>query len=214
MPRRQPNTLRQRTLPALLLVGDAVSVMGGMLIGYALRYHTSFGSTFVDVANPRLTDYLPLLSLGTVFLLGAFIHLNLYDNRLLLRRYLAFNLIFKGTAFWFAAYLGLSLVLKFDPPISRLFMVFAWCGVFALLYVWRNLFYSVISSAAWRGKIQQRTVILGWNAEVESLVAEIKPLQAHPLQLIGLVSMPAGPQSQPPFAPTLPALGDFAQLEE
>lgn len=214
MPRRHANTLRQRTLPALLLAGDAVAVMGGMLIGYALRYHTTAGSYFVDVANPRLADYVPLLLVGTVFLLAAFVHLNLYDNRLLLRRYLAFNIIFKGTAFWFAAYLGLSLVLKFDPPISRLFMVFAWCGVFALLYLWRSLFYSVISSAAWRGRIRQRTVILGWNAEAGTLVAEIEPLRAHPLQLIGAVSMPGGPQSQPPFAPALPVLGDFAQLEE
>jgi len=214
MPRRHANTLRQRTLPTLLLAGDAVCVLGGMLIGYALRYHTAFGSTFVDVADPRLADYLPLLLVGTVFLLAAFVHLNLYDDRLLLRRYLAFNIIFKGTAFWFAAYLGLSLVLKFDPPISRLFMVFAWCGVFALLYVWRNLFYALVSSAAWRGKIQQRTVVLGWNAEAAALVAEIQPLRAHPLQFIGVVSPPAGAQSQPPFAPTLPVLGEFAQLEE
>ncbi|HEY4246037.1 MAG TPA: sugar transferase [Lacunisphaera sp.] len=212
MSRRHPNTLRQRTLPALLLAGDAVCVFGGMLIGYALRYHTAFGSFFIDVINPKLADYLPLLLLGTVFLLAAFVHLNLYDDRLLLRRYLAFNLIFKGAAFWFAAYLGLSLVLKFDPPISRLFMVFAWCGVFSLLYLWRNLFYLLISSGPLREKIQQRTVILGWNAEVDALVAEISPLPSHPLRLIGTVALPASTHSQPPFAPNLPALGDFGQL--
>jgi exopolysaccharide biosynthesis polyprenyl glycosylphosphotransferase len=214
MTSRQANPLRRRTLPLFLLIGDTVCVLGGMLIGYALRYHTAFGSTFVDVINPRLVEYLPLLALGTLFLLAAFVHLNLYDERLLLRRYLAFSIIFKGTAFWFVAYLGVSLVLKFDPPISRLFVVFAWAGVIALLYLWRNFFYSIISSPRLREKIQQRTAILGWNAEVNSLVNEIVPLQAHPLKLIGTVSLPASVHSQPPFTRILPELGGFSELAE
>jgi len=214
MPSRHANPLRRRTLPLLLLAGDTLCVLGGMLIGYALRYHTAFGSTFVDVLNPRLIDYLPLLALGTIFLLAAFVHLNLYDERLLLRRYLAFSIIFKGTTFWFVAYLGVSLVLKFDPPISRLFVVFAWIGVFALLYIWRNLFYSIVSSPSLREKIQQRTAILGWNAEVQALVNEIMPLQAHPLKLIGTVALPASVHSQPPFTRILPELGGFSELAE
>jgi exopolysaccharide biosynthesis polyprenyl glycosylphosphotransferase len=214
MPRRHPNPLRQRTLPALLLAGDTICVLGGLFIGYALRYHTALGSVFIDVANPKLADYLPLLLVGTLFLLAAFVHLNLYDERLLLRRYLAFNIIFKGTAFWFAAYLGVSLVLKFDPPISRLFMVFAWTAVLALLYLWRNFFYALLSSVRWREKIQQRTVVLGWNAEMEALVNEIQPLQSHPLRLVGMVALPTSTQSQPPFAPKLPDLGGFTQLAE
>ncbi len=214
MPSRLANPLRRRTLPLVLLAGDTVCVLGGMLTGYGLRYHTAFGSTFIDVLNPSLVDYLPLLALGTVFLLAAFVHLNLYDERLLLRRYLAFNIIFKGTTFWFVAYLGVSLVLKFSPPISRLFVVFAWAGVFALLYLWRNLFYSIVSSPSLREKIQQRTAVLGWNAEVQALVNEIMPLQAHPLKLIGTVSLPASAQSQPPFARILPELGGFSELAD
>jgi len=205
-------TLRQRTLPVLLFAGDAVCVFGGLLIGYAVRYHTPLGSIFIEVRGATLRDFLPLLLLGTVFFLAAFAHLNLYDDRLLLRRYLAFNLILKGTAFWFLAYLGVSLVLKFSPPISRLFVVFACAAALLLLYLWRSAFYAVVSAPRWRERIQQRAALLGWTGEAQALAREIAALPAHPLRLIGVIDLPASGQSSPPVAPDLPVLGAAADL--
>lgn len=191
--------LRHRTLPLLLLAGDTLCVFAGLLVGYGLRYHTPLGSLFIEVTGARLRDYLPLLFLGTAFLLGAFAHLNLYDERLLLRRYQALNIILKGTAFWLFAYLGVSLVLKFNPPISRLFVVFACGGVLTLLYAWRNLFYAWIASSELRHRIQQRVALLGWTTEAQALVADIQQTAAHPFRLVGMIDLPAGEASRPPF---------------
>ena len=204
--------LRHRTLPLLLLAGDTLCVFAGLLIGYGLRYHTALGSVFIEVAGARLRDYLPLLFLGTAFLVGAFAHLNLYDERLLLRRYQALNIILKGTAFWLFAYLGVSLVLKFSPPISRLFVVFACAGVLVLLYAWRNLFYALLVSSRLRNRIQQRVALLGWTTEAQALVADIQQTAAHPFRLVGMIELPAGEQSRPPFSSALPRLGGLAEL--
>jgi exopolysaccharide biosynthesis polyprenyl glycosylphosphotransferase len=205
-------TLRQRTLPAVLFVGDAVSVFSGLLIGYGLRYHTRLGSVFIEVRGATLHAYLPLLLVGTVFFLAAFVHLNLYDQRLLLRRYQALNIILKATAFWFIAYLGVSLVLKFDPPISRLFVVFACLAVLLLLYLWRGAFYAVVSAPRWRERIQQRAALLGWTGEARALAGEIAALPAHPLRLVGVIELPAAGQSTPPAPPDLPVLGAAGDL--
>ena len=205
-------SLRQRTLPVVLFLGDAFCVFAGLLIGYGLRYHTPLGSIFIEVRGATLPAYLPLLLLGTVFFLAAFVHLNLYDERLLLRRYLAFNLILKGTAFWFLAYLGVSLVLKFTPPISRLFVVFACAAVLMLLYLWRSAFYAVVSAPRWRERIQQRAALLGWTGEAQALAREINALPAHPLRLVGVIELPAAGQSTPPIGPDLPVLGPAADL--
>jgi len=205
-------TFRQRTLPVVLLAGDTLCVLGGLLVGYGLRYHTALGSVFIEVSGARLRDYLPLLLLGTAFLLGAFAHLNLYDERLLLRRYQSFNIILKGTAFWFFAYLGVSLVLKFNPPISRLFVVFACVAVLVLLYAWRSLFYGLAATPALRGRIQQRVALLGWTAEAQALAADVMGAPAHPFHLVGIVELPAPGQSRPPFPEGLPVLGGFGEL--
>ncbi|MBI5382487.1 MAG: sugar transferase [Opitutae bacterium] len=214
MPGTAPHSLRQRTLPALLLGGDTLCVFAGLLAGYGLRYHTPLGAVFIDVPNARLGDYLPLLLLGTAFLVGAFAHLNLYDERLLLRRYQAMNIILKGTAFWFVAYLGVSLVLKFEPPISRLFVVFACLATLALLYLWRSAFYAVASSPALRERIQQRAAVLGWTAEAHELAAEISEHPAHPFRLLGVIEVASAGQSAPPTPPTLPRLGAVDELPE
>ncbi len=206
------SNFRQRTLPAVLFVGDALTVLAGLLIGYGLRYHTALGSLFIEVPDTRLRDYLPLLLLGTAFLLGAFVHLNLYDERLLLRRYQALNLILKGTAFWFFAYLGVSLVLKFDPPISRLFVVFACAAVLVLLYAWRSLFYLVAASAPLRGRVQQRVALLGWTTEARALAADVAATPAHPFRLVGIIELPATEQSRPPLTGGPPVLGPVGDL--
>jgi len=207
-----PQNLRRRTLPLLLVAGDTVCVFAGLLIGYGLRYHTPLGSTFIEVEGARLRDYLPLLLLGTAFLLGAFAHLNLYDERLLLRRYHALNIILKGTVFWLFAYLGISLVLKFSPPISRLFVVFACGAVLVLLYAWRSLFYALIVSSRLCGRIQQRVALLGWTAEAQALVTDIQQTRAHPFRMVGVVEAPSGDRSRSPFSSALPLIGTFADL--
>ncbi len=207
-----PQGLRRRTLPLLLLAGDALCVFAGLLIGYGLRYHTPLGSVFIEVTGAHLRDYLPLLFLGTAFLLAAFAHLNLYDERLLLRRYYALNIILKGTAFWLFAYLGVSLVLKFTPPISRLFVVFAFAGVLVLLFAWRSLFYALVAATGLRSRIQQRVALLGWTGEAQALVADIQQAAAHPFRLVGLVELPAGEAGRLPSPGVLPLLGGFADL--
>jgi exopolysaccharide biosynthesis polyprenyl glycosylphosphotransferase len=205
--------LRQRTLTAVLLGGDTLCVFAGLLAGYGLRYHTVIGSIFIEVPNAQLVDYLPLLALGTAFLLAAFAHLNLYDERLLLRRYQSFNLILKGTAFWVVAYLGVSLVLKFQPPISRLFVVYAWGCALALLYLWRCWFHLLVASPRLRERIQQRVALLGWTPEASALAADVGALPAHPFRVAGVIELPMTPgQSVPPIAPDLPVLGPLADL--
>src|SRR6185295_19509543 len=98
----------------------------------------------------------PLLLVGVALLIGAFTQFGLYDARLLLRRYQSLNAILKGAAFWLFAYLGVSLVLKFDPPISRLFVVVAFICVVVLLYVWRALAYALVTRSTLLGRLRRR----------------------------------------------------------
>jgi exopolysaccharide biosynthesis polyprenyl glycosylphosphotransferase len=206
-------SVRQRLLPLVLLAGDAAMVLGGLLVGYWLRYRTPWGMVFVEVHNARLSDYLPLVFMGTAFLVGAFAHLNLYDGRLLLRRYQAMNIILKGTAFWFAAYLGVSLVLRFDPPISRLFVVFGCAATLLFLYAWRSFFYAVVTGVpAWRERLRQRTALLGWNADARAFADELGEASAHPLRLVGVIGMPG--ESGAPLPEGLPELGGLDELPE
>src|SRR6185295_14529609 len=144
MHRARSNDLRDTAAPVVLLVGDTLVTFAGLALGYWARYASPIGRLGIDVPNATFGRYLPLLLMGVALLVAAFAQLGLYDTRLVLRRYQSLNIILKGSAFWLVAYLGVSLVLKFDPPISRLFVVLAFVCVVGLLYLWRALAYALI----------------------------------------------------------------------
>src|SRR5436190_2799067 len=129
MHRVRSNDLRDTAAPLALLTGDTLVTFGGLALGYWIRYNSPIGRLGIDVPNAAFGRYLPLLLMGVALLVAAFAQLGLYDTRLVLRRYQSLNIILKGSAFWLACYLGVSLVLKFEPPISRLFVVIAFICV-------------------------------------------------------------------------------------
>jgi exopolysaccharide biosynthesis polyprenyl glycosylphosphotransferase len=215
--RRPANRLRDTVVPLLLLAGDTVVTFAGLILGYWLRYDSPVARFGLEVPNAVFTNYLPLLLVGVALLIGAFSQFGLYDTRLLLRRYQSLNAILKGTTFWFVGYLGISLVLKFDPPISRLFVLLAFGCVILLLYLWRSLVYATISRSALITQLRRRAVLLGWNEHAQALVTEIARDDTHPFTLAGFVRLPgtanpfpvgAGERSEPPRE-----LGDANDLE-
>lgn len=207
MSRTRSSRLRKVILPAWLVVGDAVFAFAGLGLGFWLRYGSPLGRIGMDVPDATFAGYVPLLSLGTAFLIAGYAQLNLYEERLLLRKYQSIALIVKGTTFWLAGYLALALVIKFDPPISRAFIPIAYGSVLATMFVWRTAFYEFLVRPAWRDRVRQRVAVLGWNDEARALAAELAAQPAHPYQFCGVVALPGDPA--PPET-----LGDFAELPD
>ena len=213
MPRATSHTLRETIVPLALIAGDTLVTFAGLSLGWWLRYASPLKKFGVAVPGASFEHYLPLLLVGVALLIGAFTQFGLYDARLLLRRYQSLNAILKGAAFWLVAYLGVSLVLKFDPPISRLFVVEAFVCVVALLYFWRALAYAVVTRTSLLGRLRRRAVLLGWNDEARALAAGIARDPAHPFVLVGFVAVAGDTSAFPAAIPDRPReLGPVAEL--
>lgn len=181
--------LRRVWLPLGLLVGDTLTVFAGFCAAYALRYASPVGKLGIPVPDATFSSYLPLLLIGTFFLAAAYFQLDLYTERLLLRRLQSLNLILKGTVLWLAAYLGLSLVLKFDPPVSRWFVVLATLSVLILMYAWRTVAYYALVCSSLVDRLRQRAAVLGWNEDAANLVCDLQASSAHPFAFVGYIRM-------------------------
>ncbi len=213
MPRATSHSLRETIVPLALIAGDTLVTFAGLSLGWWLRYASPLEKLGIAVPGATFPHYLPLLLVGVALLIGAFTQFGLYDARLLLRRYQSLNAILKGAAFWLFAYLGVSLVLKFDPPISRLFVVVAFVCVVALLYAWRALAYALITHSPLLGQLRRRAVLLGWNDEARALAAEIARDPAHPFVLAGVVTIGGDTSAFSTAVPDRPrALGSVAEL--
>lgn len=192
MARHASDSLRETTLPMVLLLGDTVTVFGGLCAGYWLRYASPLGALGIDVPDARFRDYLPLILVGVCFLVGAFAQLGLYDGRMLLRKQQGLSTVIRGTAFWLIAYLAFSLVIKFDPPISRLFVTLAGVVTLLALWIWRELFYRFVTRPSLLPRVQRRVALLGWNVGAASLAEDINARPLHPYNVVGTIATPAG----------------------
>ena len=199
------NTLRDSVLPATLLVGDTIVAFIGLSLGYWLRYNSSIGALGIDVPDATYTRYLPLLLVGVIFLVAAFAQRGLYDGRVLLRKQYALNLLARSTFFWVVVYLAFSLVVKFDPPISRFFVLLAGGTTFGLLWLWREVFYWAITRPNWLPRLQRRVALLGWSESAVFLVNEVRKGSSHPFDIAGSIDNRDSPSP-------LPSLGSVAEI--
>ena len=181
------NALRQIVLPSLLLAGDLVFAFAGLVLAWWLRYDTQLGQLGIPVPGAAFPAYQPLLLVGVALLVGTYAQMGLYDERLLLRRYRSLLIVVKGTALWLLVYLGISLVLKFEPPISRLFVVIAFASVVVLVFLWRAAFFAAVPRGSLLERIQLRVAVLGWNDNARQLVVELGSQPAHPYQIVGII---------------------------
>jgi exopolysaccharide biosynthesis polyprenyl glycosylphosphotransferase len=211
--RAASHSFRETVVPLALLAGDTLVTFGGLTLGWWLRYASPLQKLGIEVPDATFGRYLPLMLVGVALLIGAFMQLGLYDSRMLLRRYQTLNAILKGSAFWFFAYLGLSLALKFEPPISRLFVLLAFACVVVLLASWRTFAFSMITRKPLLTRLRRRAVLLGWNDDARALVAEINRDPTHPLMLLGVVTHSG---ETPTFISVAtgrpPSLGNVSQL--
>jgi len=198
----------------LAFVGDAVAIVAGLVCAYWLRFHSGLITFGVDVPNPPgLLEYVGLFAIGSIFLLALLIYGGVYQRQHILRLRRTLLLILRATLAWFAAYLGISLALKFSPSISRIYASFSAIACTGFLMSWRSLFHILVQSPSLAPRLRQRIVFVGWNEETNKLFRSISSDPSHPYEMIGCV-----PSAESRFAVPPPAgvkrLGDYNELPD
>lgn len=210
--RSYPRT--QNALLILLLLGDILICYIGLLAGYWLRFESLLKRVGVETDRASLATYQPLLWIGALFFVATYGYLKLYDPRLLLRPQRVLSIVIKGTFFWFVLFLGISLTLKFEPPVSRIFVALSCFTTFGVMMLWRWMFFAWLSRTSWRERILQRVVYVGWTEEGRKLAEAIHSDQNHPYESMGVITTaPAAVTDEQSFL-GLPHLGHVDQAEE
>jgi exopolysaccharide biosynthesis polyprenyl glycosylphosphotransferase len=194
------------------LIMDLLVIFGGLCLGYWMRFDTGLVPYSYDIKLfPGFYGYFYLLVMGSVFLLGTFVYLRLYRWRSFMRYLQTARVIVQGGIFWLFAYMAVSLILKFDPPISRLFMVASFICVLGAMLIWRLLLFKVLRRDLFAVNFRQRVLFVGWDKEAEQLEQEIRNDYSHPYEIIGCFPSPEGKlHRQPP--PSVRILGEFCNL--
>jgi exopolysaccharide biosynthesis polyprenyl glycosylphosphotransferase len=103
-------------------------------------------------------------------------------------------------------------VLKFQPPISRLFVALSSFTTFLAMIGWRAGFHGWLKRSRLRHRITQRVAIVGWTQEGWEIAEAIMRDADHPYEILGIITTPTS-------TPTLrnlsfPFLGQIERLEK
>jgi len=180
----------QNLLLTLQFLGDILICYLGLCAGYWLRFHTPMRRLGVEATSSNFAVYNQLLLLGAAFLIISYAYLRLYDARLLLRPQRSANIIMRGTFFWFLLFLSTSLILKFDPAVSRIFVATSCLTTLSAMLLWRFAYFYLLSRSDWRERITQRVALVGWSPDSENLTQAITNDRNHPYTVYGVITTP------------------------
>lgn len=178
---------------------------------YWLRFHTvlrDFGN--FDVMTLR--QYSGHTALGSLTLLLVMSWQGIYHQNVLLRSRWVSSKIAKSILIWTAGFLALTLALKMQPPISRVYVLLNGATALLLVLGWRSVFLNYLRSPGRIESLQQRALFVGWNAEAQGLWKTLKRDQARAHDILGWVSTDSAGDA-PPVDDSLPCLGGLHEVE-
>jgi len=214
-----PSPLRRETekkdkdiAERLLLTGlilDALVITNALLASFWLRFCTPIHEIGVP-AKLTVWDYVGYIACGAFSLLFAMTYFKVYDRRRLLRfRHTAERTV-EACVLWFVGFLGVSLTFKFQPPISRIFVVISAIIVTTSLLCWRYGFHRFLQHSKVAAALRQRVLFVGWNAESQRINDSFEADAVHPYEVAGCVPSPG---SRFWRKPTVPVLGEYSDLD-
>jgi exopolysaccharide biosynthesis polyprenyl glycosylphosphotransferase len=185
--RRERHRMGRQWLVAGLFAGDLACVWAAMMLGFYLKFYTPLGEIGLPVTEViEWHIYLPQFILAGLLFVGW----QLYNDRYSRSGLLASPLSGLREAFFWGLLLALvSLGLKVDPAISRLFILFSTLTLAGLLLLWRFVYTRrFIAQSSCRAWVQRQVLIVGWNAQVPALLQRAEDTRRlYPLKVVGVV---------------------------
>lgn len=207
---------RDRSLPDRIvftsLLCDGAVVLYSLLISFWLRFQTPIQEFGVpDVMTLR--EYAGYIVIGALLQIVVLAWFGLYQRGTLLRfRFVSWQVV-KSVLLWMAGFLLITLVFRFMPAISRLYVGITSVVTFTSLIIWRFAFHSFLQRSAAVSNLRQRILFVGWNEESERLTQTFSGDPGSAYEVIGCVSpMRAAKFNKKP--PTqVKVLSDYQHIE-
>jgi FlaA1/EpsC-like NDP-sugar epimerase len=144
------------------------------------------------LCNIRLLWFLGIrrkayIVLASVVYIGMLCYGGVYDHRNLLNVRMATARILKWSVAWVGLILLVSFMLKFEPPVSRVYCVIAWVITPSILVSWRSVFQLLLIRTSALSALRQRVVFVGWNQHSAHLARNFIHSPSSGYQVIGYV---------------------------
>ncbi|MCB1227695.1 MAG: exopolysaccharide biosynthesis polyprenyl glycosylphosphotransferase [Verrucomicrobiales bacterium] len=178
-------------------VGDFAMAALGSFLAYYLRFHT--GLKHVGLFEPlTMRQYFGHMALGSFSMVLTLGWMGLYQKNALLRSRWQADRILKAVLMWTAGFLCVTVALKLQPPISRIYTLLNGVCVFLLLEAWRGVLTRWVRNPATMQELRQRLLFVGWNEDAGRLWRTLAGDPHSALQVVGMLAAEEGEEGQSP----------------
>jgi exopolysaccharide biosynthesis polyprenyl glycosylphosphotransferase len=193
---RETRRVDRRAFGAYLIVvsfmGDAVVAVAMLFLAFWVRFVSPVSQWVLADEMVTLPSYLGQIALGVTLMMALLINFRTYHpGRLLTFCSLAGSMV-KATATWVIVFMGISLVLKFQPGISRLYTLVGFGLATIGLLTWRVYFNRYLWKESVARRLRERVLIIGWTNESERMVQLLSRGSRCPYEIAGAVEPPDG----------------------
>ena len=182
--------MAHQKLVIVSFLGDAAVVLMSLMLAYVIRFETGIREVGVTDSVIDIRSYCGHVLLGSALLIFLLANFRLHDPRNFLAIRKTFGIIVKTCMIWGVGFLALALVLKIDPPISRMYCVIGCASAMAGMLGWRWILYCVLRRESFANALRQKAVFVGWNDECERAVKRFGDGRSHQISVSGVISPP------------------------
>jgi exopolysaccharide biosynthesis polyprenyl glycosylphosphotransferase len=180
--------IREKIL-SLLIIGDVLLICAGLVLAYYLRLESGlFDAWFFTEHQVEAIDYLGHFAFGAVLYLFLASSSRLYRGNELLRLRRAPLSLLKIIFYWAVVYLLISLFFKIQPGISRIYVLLAFGMNYVFLVAWRVALHNWVKRPSIADHLRQRILLVGWSAEVGTMLKAVEKDPHHPYQIWGYIA--------------------------
>ncbi|MCB1077296.1 MAG: hypothetical protein KDM64_05630, partial [Verrucomicrobiae bacterium] len=187
----EPSKTFFNKLVALAFLGDVLAAWGALVLAYWLRFKTGLANVGVVYSETsEISSYFGHFVVGVVLMAIILTNFRCYDRRNFLSFHRTLHLIGKSAVIWTAAFLALTVILSFQPPVSRMYCGLTFVTLLMVLPAWRWLLWKVVSQDRIASKLRQRAIVIGWSPEFEKAYRLFRNSSDRPFEVCGFISPP------------------------
>jgi exopolysaccharide biosynthesis polyprenyl glycosylphosphotransferase len=173
-------------LVAMVFLGDIATILAALLFTFYVRFRTPIREWGIN-APPEIGEYAGYIILALVLYVGMLTYGGVYQHRKLLQLRAVTGRILKWSVAWIGLILLGSFLLKFQPPVSRIYCLMAWVITPTMLVVWRSIFQLLLIRTSALPALKQRVVFVGWNEYAARLADTFNRSPDSAYQVVGYI---------------------------
>lgn len=182
-------------LIAWSFVGDVAVSLLMLVAAYLFRFEMPVLRDWVPAeamgVDMQLSDYTGHIFFGVTLMALLLVNFRAYNPHQLLSLQHMRSAVVSAAMVWVVAFMGVSLILKFEPALSRLYCAIGFLFCLVGLLVWRGLLHRLITREGVARRLRERVLAVGWTEDSGHLVRLLTAGRSHQYEFVGVLE-PAG----------------------